>query len=247
MTCSLLDDTPQTVRSVELLLVKSLGVTSQQAVVLVLLSLPRPSKTFNNLGELILGSLHNFHVIHSVSRNYTWNAGMLCVISGSRVWPSFCTSLCCYFPCLLLPLSVLDFIQSFGISFSIPLCSSLCVLCLLQSFSLSLSISLLCSVYLCISHGLSVSIIASLVFLNLYVSLKLSPSHGISLCLFPCVAVTMYALLPVSVSLCLTCLFSAFSLCSQLQSSMFVSVESLSLWDREGNSFASWLFTMEMC
>ena len=34
------------------------------------------------LGELIFGSLHNFSVIHCVSRNYIWRAGILCVING---------------------------------------------------------------------------------------------------------------------------------------------------------------------
>ena len=33
-------------------------------------------------GKLIFGSLHKFHVIHSASRNYTWKAGILCVIHG---------------------------------------------------------------------------------------------------------------------------------------------------------------------
>ena len=27
------------------------------------------------LGEFVFGSLHNFHVIHSASRNYTWKVG----------------------------------------------------------------------------------------------------------------------------------------------------------------------------
>ena len=33
-------------------------------------------------GELIFGSLHSFHVIHCVSRNYTWKSRILCVIYG---------------------------------------------------------------------------------------------------------------------------------------------------------------------
>ena len=35
-----------------------------------------------NLGELIFGSLHKSHVIHSASRNYTWKASILFVVSG---------------------------------------------------------------------------------------------------------------------------------------------------------------------
>ena len=32
--------------------------------------------------QVIFGSLHHFHVIHTASRNYTWKAGILCVIDG---------------------------------------------------------------------------------------------------------------------------------------------------------------------
>ena len=45
----------------------------------------RPSKTlhtFKNHGELIFGSLHEFHVVNSASRNYTWKANILCVFDG---------------------------------------------------------------------------------------------------------------------------------------------------------------------
>ena len=37
------------------------------------------------LGELILGSLHNFHVFHCVSRNYVWKSRFLCVIHGLAI------------------------------------------------------------------------------------------------------------------------------------------------------------------
>ena len=38
--------------------------------------------TQKNDWELMFGSLHKFHVIHCVSINYTWNAGVLSVIHG---------------------------------------------------------------------------------------------------------------------------------------------------------------------
>ena len=47
-------------------------------------TLPRPSKTSHrytkNPGEVVSGSLHKFHVIHTAWRNCTWKAGALCVI-----------------------------------------------------------------------------------------------------------------------------------------------------------------------
>ena len=35
--------------------------------------------TLKNAGVFAFGSLHNFHVAHSASRNYTWKTGILCV------------------------------------------------------------------------------------------------------------------------------------------------------------------------
>ena len=46
---------------------------------------PRPSKTLHtekHLGELVVGSLHNFRVIHCASGNHTWKADFFCVIHG---------------------------------------------------------------------------------------------------------------------------------------------------------------------
>ena len=43
---------------------------------------PEETTYMKNLGDLIYCSLHNVHVIHSASRNYTWKAGSLCVING---------------------------------------------------------------------------------------------------------------------------------------------------------------------
>ena len=42
---------------------------------------PAPQKQ-KTLGEVLFGSLHKFHVIHSASRNYTWKARISCVIHG---------------------------------------------------------------------------------------------------------------------------------------------------------------------
>ena len=45
---------------------------------------PRPSKTLHtqrNSGKFIFGSLHNLHVIHSASRNYTWKTYFFSVYS----------------------------------------------------------------------------------------------------------------------------------------------------------------------
>ena len=47
---------------------------------------PTPQKTYihKRNGDLIFGSLHNFHVIHSLfaSRSCTWKAGILCLLNG---------------------------------------------------------------------------------------------------------------------------------------------------------------------
>ena len=49
---------------------------------------PRPSGLKNITyikqfcGKLMFDSSHNFHVVQCTSRNYTWKAGILCVIDG---------------------------------------------------------------------------------------------------------------------------------------------------------------------